>query len=122
MVARDAQPADPSPATIADLEAIYQFREPDAVRSFLAAHPEILDVVIEAASKIPEFLPVEEPPVLELVRDHDDEDDDGDLFAVVSTRLEPEDLRPRMAEFRTAWLVDAVCRAQGRFNVGILYA
>ena len=121
MIAKHAQPTDPSPATINDLEAIYQFREPDDVRAFLAHHPDLLDLLVEGASKIPEFLPSDEPIALEVLRDPEDEADDGELFAIVLTRQEPEDVRPRLNRLDREWLIDAGRPHAGRFNVAVEY-
>lgn len=39
---------------IAGVEERYLLREPEQVRAFLAAHPDVLEIVVEAAAKIPE--------------------------------------------------------------------
>ena len=121
MVATHAQPADPSPPTVADLETIYHFCRPQEARAILAAHPEVLALAAEAASKIPEFLPVEEQLVLEFVRDPEDKDDEGQVFALVPTRLDPAEIRPRFNRFVREWLVDAGRSVGLRFNVGLEY-
>jgi len=121
MVAKPAQPIDPSSATIAELETIYQFREPDDVRAFLAAHPELLDLLVEGASKIPEFLASGDPIALEVLRDPEDEGDDGELFAIVLTSMEPKDVRPRLYRLDREWLIDAGRPHAGRFNVTVEY-
>ena len=121
MVAKPAQPADRPPPTVAELEAIYQFREPAEVRAFLTAHPEVLPVAAEAASKISEFVPVEERLVLEFGRDPEDEDDEGQVFALVPTRLDPDEIRPGFDRFLRDWLVEAGRSVGLLFNVGIEY-
>ena len=121
MVTKPAQPADPSPPTIAELESIYQFREPAEVRAFLAAHPKVRAVAAEAASKIPEFVPVEEQLILTFGRDPEDEDDEGHVFALVPTRLEPGEIRPPFNRFVRDWLVEAGRPVGLLFNVGIEY-
>ena len=132
MVAKQDRADDPSPTTptsedalvletIGELESRYRFREPDKVRAFLLAHPEVLDLVVQAQAKIPEFLPADQPLELEVVRDPEDEHDDGELFAIVPTDLEPEDVRPRMRRFLREWLVDAGRPVGLLFNVGVEY-
>ena len=118
MVAKPAQPADRMP-TIAELETIYQFREPEEVRAFLAAHPEVRAVAAEAASKISEFVPVEERLVLEFGRDPEDEDDEGQVFALIPTRLDPAAIRSRFNGFEREWLVDAGRAVGLLFHVGL---
>jgi len=106
---------------IASVEECYLLREPEQVRSFLAAHPEVLDLVIEAAVKIPEFLPVDRPVELRLIRDLDDGDVGGDLSAIVSTRREPGEVEPLIERLDRGWLIPAVQGDGLRFNVGIEY-
>jgi hypothetical protein len=104
------------------LERLYRFREPDEVRTYLAKNSDLLDLLNEAAAKIPEFLPVDEAMILEVAWDPEDEEDEEDgLFALVSTRLEPEAVRPQLDRLRRDWLVPVFRRTGGRFNVGIEY-
>jgi hypothetical protein len=121
MVAEHARAHTTPQQTIAELERRYRFREPEEVRAFLLAHPEVLDLVVEAAAKIPEFLPIDEGIELEVVRDPEDEHDPGELFAIVPTRLEPVDVRPRMHRLLREWLVDAGRPFGLLFNVGVEY-
>lgn len=107
---------------IDSLAGVYRFREPDEVRAYLAKHPDLLALLVEAAAKIPEFLPPDGPIVLEVVWDPEDEEGEGDeLFAVVPTRMGWEEVRPRHHRLTREWLVPAARFAAGRFNVDVEY-
>jgi len=108
-------------AVIDRLEQEHPFREGDEVRSLLLADPELLAVVVETLERIPDYFASERPVWLEVLRDHEDEEGAPELFAVVATRLKPKEALSRLAEFRQAWLVEAVRRSGGRFNVALEY-
>lgn len=99
----------------------YEFREPDEVRAYLAKNPDLLDLLVEAATKIPEFLPPAGPIVLDVLWDPEDEGDDGELFAMIPTRLGWEQTRPRMDRLTREWLIATPGRRSSRFNVGVEY-
>jgi hypothetical protein len=103
------------------LETIYAYRDRDEVRGFLAQHPDLLGVLIEAAAVVPRFLSGAERAALAVLWDQEADDLDGELFVVIPTELEPEEVLPRMADLRRDWLIDAVRRSRGRFNVVVEY-
>ncbi len=104
---------------IAEIERRYELREPEDVRAYLADNPDLLDLVDEASAKLPEFLPPSGPIVLEVVWDPDDEEDEGELFALVPTRLGWQDVLPCLNRLLREWLIDAGRFAAGRFNVDV---
>lgn len=110
-----------APEAIDALEDSYRFRQPNEVRAFLAANPDLLDLLDEAAAKIREFMPIDEPIVLEMLWDPEDEDDLGELFAIVTTNLAPQAVRPLLARLGHEWLNAAGRFAAGRFNVDVEY-
>lgn len=116
-----SHPDGAAPATVEDLEKLYRFRDQDLVRSYLAQHLDILDAVAEAAEVIPRFLPGDPPIELDVVRDLDEDEPEGDLFAIVVTDREPDEMRPLLGQLRREWLVPFVQRFDGRFNVGLEY-
>lgn len=104
------------------LRGTYEFREPDAVRTYLAQNPDRLGLLAEAATKIPEFLPPDGPIVLEVVRDPEDEEGEGgELVAVSPTRLGWARARPGMERLRREWLITTPGRMASRFNIGVEY-
>jgi hypothetical protein len=114
-------PTTTAPEAIAAIERLYEFREPEEVRAFLAKNPDLIGLLVEAAAMIPEFLPPDGRIVLEVVWDPEDEEEDDELFALVPTKLEPEDVRPMMDRLRRTWLIPRARHAVGRFNVGPAY-
>ena len=106
------------------VERLYEFREPEKVRAFLAKNPDLIDLVIEAAAKIPEFLPPDGQIVLEVVWDPDDDDEAGEndqLFAIAPTRLAWPDVRPWLDRLTREWLIPVARSSGGRFSVDIEY-
>lgn len=106
-------------ATIDALEGPFVLRQADEVQAYLADNPDLLPLLMEASSKIPEFLPPDGPIVLEILWDPEDEDDGGELFAVVPTDLGWEEVRPRMDRLLRDWLIEAGRFTAGRFNVDV---
>ena len=102
------------------VERLYAFREPDEVRAFLAKNLDLIDLLVEAAEKIPEFLSPDGRIVLDVLWDRDEVDDD-ELFALVPTRLRWEEVRPLMERLDRTWLIEAGRFAAGRFNVDVEY-
>ena len=70
---------------------------------------------------IPRSIPTNERLVLDVTWDPEDEDDEGMLFAVVTTRVAPEDTEPYRADLERTWFLDAFRRAGGWFNVYLAY-
>lgn len=108
-------------ATIEDLEKLYRFRDRDEARSYLSQNSDLLNAVAEAATVIPRYLPGDQPIELDVVRDLDEDQQEGDLFAIVVTNREPDEMRPLLGRLRREWLVPSVQRFDGRFNVGLEY-
>jgi hypothetical protein len=107
--------------TIDMLGELYRFREPDEVRAYLARNPDLLDLLVEGAGKIPTFLPGEEPIILEVVVDPEDESDAGGLVAIVRTTFNVKDVRTHMDRLLREWLISAGQQTFGRFGVGVEY-
>lgn len=108
-------------AEIDSLEEVFHFRQPDDVRAYLTANPDLLPLVREAAAQLRAFLPGDGRLVLEVLWDVDDEDDPGELFALFLTTLEPDAVRPALNRLTWDWLVQARRPAVGRFNVNVEY-
>lgn len=112
----------PTQAAIDALVGVYRFVNPGEVRYFLDVHPDIFDVVNQGASKIPEFVPSDSPIDLEVVWEVDGADDPGELIAVVRTKMEPEDVLPRLERLRRCWLIEAIQgTTEPLFTVGVEY-
>lgn len=107
----------PVEAQIDDLQAIYEFREPDEVRAYLRANPDLLPLVREAATKLHDSLPGEGRLALDVVVDPGDEDDPGELFAVYRTDQPLTVIRPEFNRLTREWIVPAGRASGGRFNI-----
>ena len=116
------RPADEEASALIDtLEQTFQFRQRDVVRAYLANHPDLLNLVLEASTRVPNYLPIDRPMALAVLWDPDDEDGDGQLYAVVVTHREPEEIRPRIEQMDREWLIAAFRPAGDRFNVAVEY-
>jgi len=119
--------AEADQAALDALDALYAFRDGDwvggrdEVRKILARHPELVPVLMEASERLPEFVPITRPVVLEWVPWEENDDADGTLFAVIQTDLPPEEVRPLRERLSREWLADAARRVDLRFNVGVDY-
>ncbi len=103
------------------IAARYDFRGdgvPDAVTD---AGPEVAALLLEAADQIAAYFGQQTTVVLEFFSDPDDEDDPGELFALIQTTLPLEQARPLMAQFRDEWWLLAISRARGSLNIGQEY-
>lgn len=109
------------PDAIEALARRYEFREPEEVRVFLAKNADLLDLLNEAATTIPAFLPPDGRIVLEVVRDPEEEGAGDELFAVVPTTAHPGVVRPMLEGLRRGWLIATPGRVSGRFNVAPEY-
>ncbi len=110
-----------TPDAIAALEGVYQFRGRDEVTAYVAANPDLVELLLDGARQIPTFVVPSEPIILEVVVDPEDEADEGELFAVIPTTDEWEAVLPRLLRLQREWLIDAARHAVGRFNVDVEY-
>jgi hypothetical protein len=111
------------PDVIEALLRVYATRgEEDAaaVRRFLAAHPELLALLVEAPVRIPEGV-ADGRLGVELLGDHDDDDAEGGLFVTIPTHGKSEQVEPRMEAFYRGWLLEATRRSGARFDVAVRY-
>lgn len=103
---------------IDDLADVYRFREPDDIRDYLAGHPNLLPLLREAATKIPQFVPTTRPLELEVFRNPEEEDDTAIVPVVIVDRHGPPMLT-EMHRLIREWQIDAGRTVAGRFIVGI---
>lgn len=101
------------PASALDLiEVIYQVQNPSTVRAFLAAHPFLLPVVVEAYFAIQGYF--EDTPVT-LALDTDPEDVTyQQLVLGIATSLTADEADPLLAAFDTGWWLHNLEQAQNR--------
>lgn len=80
-----------------------------------------MPILFEASERLAEFVPSERRTVQELVRNPEDEEGEGTLFAVTQTALGWDEIRPQLERLRWEWLIDASRRVGGRTNVDVDY-
>lgn len=112
------------PDLIQALLRVYAARneeEEKEVRRFLTAHPELLALLVEAPTRIPNIVADGRALGIEVLLDPEDHDAEGDLFVTVPTHGRPDQIEPWMETFRRGWLLEATLRSRGRFNVAARY-
>lgn len=114
-------PSTVVPDVIEALGRVYAVRDENDVRRFLAAHPDLLALLAEAPTNVPNLLATGHPLGIEVLRDTEDEGAEGVLFVTVPTHAPPEEAMPLMDELLRGWLLDATRRSQGRFNIAFAY-
>lgn len=85
-----------------EVEALYLLYQPDDVRDFLARHPELIPVLIEAYEQLESSFPGAQA-TLEVVRDYDARMDRTQLVVFIASGLGPDEAVSRLAEFFEAW-------------------
>jgi hypothetical protein len=76
-------------------------------------------VLFEAYSKIEEYFQPMLQPVLEVVTDP--EEDSKELFALVRTKLSPDEALRRLERFDQVWWLEASPRAECLLNIDVEY-
>jgi len=109
-----------APAVAASLDRSYTFRDREDVTAFLVEHPALPDLLVEASSRIARLFPLPQPLALEVFHNIEEEDE-GILFIVVPTKLVPDEALRLLDRLEDDWLIDAVRRTGGRFNVNTEY-
>lgn len=109
-----------APDIAASLDRSYTFRDRDDVTAFLADHPSLPDLLVEASSQIARLFPLPQPLALEVFHNLEEEAE-GILFVVIPTKLAPDEALRLLTRLEDDWLVDAVRRTGGRFNVNTEY-
>lgn len=111
-------------AAVADIERLEQrtsVRDRDEVVPFLTQNPAVVALLLEALDRIPSFFAPDTPLVLDMVHDHEDENDPGDLLAIIRTTLEPNHAMPLFDRFADEWWREASARVTNRFAFSLEY-
>jgi len=101
---------------IDDLEAVYRFRQPEEVRAYLAANPDLLHLLREAAATIPAFVTPTGALELEVFQNPEAEDDTA-IVPIVPVDRDGPSVLPAMDRLLREWQIDAARFAAGRFVV-----
>jgi len=86
-------------------------------------HPHVVPLLFEARPELARHFGPDIPFRLEVVVDRESEAVDGDAqrFALVSTKLEPEEAMPRLRRFDLAWWLPNLRRSNDRLAFGLSY-
>jgi hypothetical protein len=103
------------------LEKFYNFRRPVEVKGFLAAHPFLVPLLVEAYGKIAAYFEPQPEVVLEVVTDPE-ADDDRRLFVFIQTSLLPEEALDRLDRLDDDWWLDAGDRGEGKLCLHVEFA
>ncbi|MGH2557919.1 MAG: hypothetical protein ACRDJH_02560 [Thermomicrobiales bacterium] len=103
---------------IVALRQHYRFYDDAGVIASLRRHPELVPLLQQAATRIPEFFPEDTTLRLEVLEDPDDEEGwESKLYAVIETTLPLPDARAKLYQFRDQWWQDASDVAVGLLSL-----
>jgi len=100
------------------LEEIYSLRDAAAVRRFLYAYPQLLEVLLEAHVYLQKYFGSDPRVTLAVVSDPEVEGMD-ELFAYVLTSLPVNEALVRLDNLDEEWFLDQLDRLGGRFNFNL---
>lgn len=109
--------SSPIAQQIEQLEAIYTFRNPHEISTFLAAHPSLADMLLQAYPHIQFYFP-DSPCFLE-VRSGLGTPENPQLFLFIVTTQEPQIALTALQKFVDAWWVENKPRAQGHLVIDV---
>ena len=100
-----------------NIEQLYIFRRPDEVTAFLATHPFLAPLLLEAHGKIVEYFGPSEI-ILEVITDPE-AIDDHELFALIRVNLSADEALVRLDRLDAGWWLDVSRRGKGKFNIHV---
>ena len=103
------------------LERIYSLRNAAAVRRFLRAHPQLLEVLLEAYIHLQRYFGSKPQVTLEVVSDPEVEGLE-ELFAYILTDLPVDEAMARLDKLDQEWFLDQLDRVDGRLNFNLEFA
>ncbi len=108
----------PTQSRFAALDRLFTVRNPSAVRRFIQAHPDLVDIVVEAHSQVQKHFGPGTRIALEVVRDPDAQDAEQ-LFAYIQTALPVDEALKRLDQLDEEWFLDQVDLVQDDFNLNL---
>lgn len=101
-----------------ELEDLYTFRNPVAVRRFLLHHPHLIDLLLEAHPYLAKSFGQDPQVALEVVHDREVADW-TQLVAYIVTSLPVDQALDELDEFDDEWFLDQVDQAGDLFNFNL---
>lgn len=108
-------PASPT-ATIDHLARLYEFRDGDAVATFIGDNPEVVGALLDAVSVIPRYFGADTLLALEVARDPEAHDDVR-LFAFIRIDLDVPTSLAGLRRFDEEWWAEAM----GATNLKLMF-
>ncbi len=102
--------------TLQTVEKLYVFRRPLEVKEFLAAHPFLEPLLVEAYDKIGDYFEPHPEVVLEVVTDPE-AIDDQELFAFIRTGLPPQEALEKLDLLDEDWWLYAGDQTDGKLCI-----
>lgn len=100
------------------LEDIYSLHNTAAVRHFLYAYPQLVEVLLDAHVYLQKYFGTEPKVTLKVVSDPEVEGMD-ELFAYILTSLPVDEALARLNRLDEEWFLDQLDRVDGRFNFNL---
>lgn len=100
------------------LEEVYPFRNTEAVRRFLGAHPHLIEIILEAYPYLVKHFGPNPQVMLEVVRDPEAERPEQ-LFAYILTSLDADEALDRLDRLDEEWFLDQSDRVGDFFNFNL---
>jgi hypothetical protein len=103
------------------LEEIYSLRDAAAVKRFLHARPQLVEVLLEARVHLQRYFGPDPQVALEVVSDPETEDL-KELFAYIHTSLPVDEALARLDKLDEDWFLAQLDRVDGQFNFNLEFA
>ena len=100
------------------LEEVYSLRDAAAVRRFLHACPQLVEVLLEAHVYLQKYFGPDPQVTLRVVSDPEAESMD-ELFAYILTPLPVDEALARLDRLDEEWFLDQLDRVDGKFNFNL---
>lgn len=100
------------------LQGLYSFRQKEDVAEFLESHPYLVPLLFEAYPQMEKHFGGNAPVFLEVITDPE-ATDDRELYALIGTRLSPEEALERLDQFDKDWWLRTLDRAQCKLCIHI---
>ena len=100
------------------IEEMYSLRNVAAVRGFLRAYPQLVEVLLEAHIYLQKYFGPDPQVTLAVVSDPEVEGMD-ELFAYILTPLPVDEALARLDRLDEEWFLDQLDRVGGQFNFNL---
>ena len=100
---------------LSEIERRFDFDERERVLDYLDRHPHLLPLLVDVADQIPCYFRPDDRALMQLIEDEDIGVEQ--LYAIVRSGLDPDEVEARLNRLDEEWWLDAVERADGDLTV-----